>query len=90
MTRLKQFKAHALRKGCDLRLEDSQFVMRKLKTVSEADFKAIVQRYADEWRMGMDDAQTFDTAQDIGRSRANTWLLSHMGELKREKIANEC
>jgi len=88
--RLKSFKQHCARRGFDLLQDDYRFIDRTLNSFGKGDFKAVLERYLEEWYLGMVEAPNDAQAQGIARKRANIWLLQYADEVKMKKMKERC
>lgn len=88
-SRLKSFKAHCARRGFELLRDDYLFIDKILNKFKITDFKAILERYLEEWGYGMGEAKIFSTAQGFGRKRANLWMLRYASEAGNLNMAKE-
>lgn len=53
---------------------DADFVRNELRKYDDWKHDAIMNRYVEQWRSGMDSGQVEQKKQNCGRRRANIWL----------------
>lgn len=85
LTRLVSFKRYCEKEGYELLPDDYVFIDKTLNTFSQSDFKAILDRYLEEWHIGMLKSSNVQQMQGNGRKNANLWLLQYVDLVNAER-----
>ena len=72
------FKPTAKAKGLYVLRDDMNFIARSLLKIPYNEHKDVLRRYIDEWCKGMAESSIASYAQNLGRRRANLWLLEEV------------
>ena len=70
------FRQYAQIKGIELMREDIKFLKAKLPKIASYAKRGVLERYAEEWVLGMRETEIVHQKQGYGRRRANLYLLS--------------
>ncbi len=70
------FRQYAEIKKIDLMREDIKFLKTKLLKIASHAKRGVLERYAEEWVLGMSETDIVYQKQGYGRRRANLYLLS--------------
>jgi hypothetical protein len=70
------FRQYAELKGIDLMREDIKFLKLKLPKIASYAKRGVLERYAEEWVLGMRETEIVYRKQNCGRRRANNYILS--------------
>lgn len=60
----------------ELLTDDIRFICKKMNTIPAHRHTAVLTNYFEEWLKGMDDEENVIQRQNMGRRRANLYLLS--------------
>ena len=69
------FEPAAKAKGLHVMKDDINFIARSILKVPYDERKAVLRRYIDEWCKGIAESENAGYAQNLGRRRANLYLL---------------
>lgn len=70
------FKDYCKSQGMDVLKDDFKFIVKVLNQMPLELHKSIMRDYCKEWCLGMEKGLAPEIKQNLGRKKANLWLLS--------------
>ncbi len=77
------FKDYCTKRGIELLRDDLKFIEKKLYLIHSDLHKSIMGDFVEKWCEGMGYTEIDSQKQNLGRNKANLWLLFHINKIKK-------